>query len=145
MLSLYRRRLSDPCQSRPPGAVWSGNLRGCLGSVHIPLAVRTPRGRHRPMNMGPDIANSRYQRWLYLSSHTVAVSCHPYIPHLVSLFVVVLRTFGLGGVAVCEFCRPMVSGHPVRVCALRLVWIRSPCRSFVGNVECVHRPGFPRV
>ena len=100
MLSLCRRRLSDPCRSRPPDAVWSGNLRGCPGSVHIPLAVRNPRGRHRPMNMGPDIANSRYQRWLYLNSRTVAVFCHPYMPHFVSLFAVDLRTFGLGGVVV---------------------------------------------
>ena len=56
MLSLYRRRLSGSCQSRPPGAVWFDNLRGYLGNVHIPLAVRSPRGRHRLMNMGPDIA-----------------------------------------------------------------------------------------
>ena len=145
MLSLYRRRLSGPRRSRPPGVVWFDNLRGYLGNVHIPLAVRNPRGRHRPMNMGPDIANSRYQRWLYLNSRTVAVSCHPYMPRFVSLFAVGLRTFGLGGVAVYGFSRPMVSGHPVRVCALRLVWTRSPCRLFVGDVECVHRPGSSRV
>ena len=144
-LSLCRRRLSGFSQSRPPDVVWFGNLQGYPGNVHILLAVRNPRGRHRPMSMGPDIANSRYQRWLYLGSRTVAVSCHPYMPRFVSLFAVGLRTFDLGGVAVCEFCRPMVSGHPVRVCVLRLVWVCSPCCLFVGGAGCVHRPGFPRV
>ena len=102
MLSLYRRRLSGFRPSRPPGVVWFGNLRGYPGNVRILLAIRNPRGRHRLMNMGPDIANSRYQRWLYLNSRTVAVSCHPYMPRFVSLFAVGLRTFGLVGVVACE-------------------------------------------
>ena len=99
MLSLYRRCLGDPYQSRPPGAVWFGNLRGCLSNVHIPPA-RNLCGRRRLMNLGPDIVNSRYQRWLYLNIRTVVAFCHPYMPHFVSLFAVGLRTFGLGGTAV---------------------------------------------
>ena len=100
MLSLCRRCLSDPCRSRPPNAVCSGNLRGCPGSVHIPLAAHSPCGRHRLTNLGPDAANSRYRRWLYLNSRIVAVFCRPRTPRSVSLFAVDLRTFGLGGVVV---------------------------------------------
>ena len=144
MLSHYRRDLGDPYRHRPPGAVWFGNLRDCLSNIHIPLA-RNLCGRRRLMNLGPDIVNSRYQRWLDLNIRIVVAFCHPYMPHFVSLFVVGLHTFGLGGAVVYGFSHLMVSGHPVRVCALRLVWIRSPCRLFVGDMECVYRPGSPRV
>ena len=105
--------MSDFRQSRPPGVVWFGNLRGYPGSVRILLAVRNLRGRHRLMNMGPDIANSRYRKWLYLGSRIVAVSCRPYIPYLVFLSAVGLHSFGLGGVMVCQSSWPMVFGYSV--------------------------------
>ena len=134
MLFLYR--------NRPPGVVWLDNLRDCLGNVRIPLA-RNPCGRRRLKNLGPDIVNSRYQRWIALNISIAVAFYHPCMSLFVSLSAVGLHTFGLEGVVVCGFSQLMVSGHPVRVCASRLVWIHSPCYLVVGDVECVYRPGSP--
>ena len=113
MLFPCRKHLSGFHQSRPPGVVWFGNLRGYPGNVHFLLAVRNPRGRHRLMNMGPDTANYRYRKWLYPSSRIVAAFCRPYTPHFVFLSAVGPRTSDLGGVVVYQFSHPMVFGYPV--------------------------------
>ena len=144
MLFLYRRDLGDPYRDCPLGVVWFDNLRDGLGNVRIPLA-RNPCGRRRLKNLGPDVANSRYQRWIALNIRIVIACRYPCMPLFVSLSAVGLHTFGLEGVVVCGFSQPMVSGRPVRVCASRLVWIHSLCHPLVGDVECVCQPGSPRV
>ena len=111
MLFLYQRDLGDLYRNRPPGVVWLDNLRDCLGNVRILLA-RNPCGRHRLKNLGPDIVNSRYQRWLALNIRIVIAFYHPRMPLFLSLSAVGLRTFGLVGVAACGFSRLVVSGHP---------------------------------
>ena len=148
MLFLYQRGLGGPCRNRSPGVVWLDNLRDCLGSVRIPLA-RNPCGRRHLKNLGPGIVKFRYQRWLSLNIHIVSAFYHPCMPLFVFLSVVGLHTSGLEGVAACErqwrtagvrwaSSRLMAFGHPVRVCASRLVWIHSLCHPLVGDVECVY-------
>ena len=113
MLFPCRKHLSGFHQSCPPGVVWFGNLRGYPGIVRIPLAVRSPRGRHRLMNMGPDIVNFHCRKWLYLNSRIVAAFCRPCTSHFVFLSAVGLRTSDPGGVVVYQFSHPMVFGYPV--------------------------------
>ena len=145
MLFPCRKHLSGFHQSCPPGVVWFGNLRGYPGIVHIPLAVRSPRGRHRPMNMGPDTANFHYRKWLYLNSRIAAASCRPYTPRFVFPSAVDLRTSVLGGVVVYQSSCPMVFDYPALACALRLSYIRNLSCPFASDVGCALRPGLPRV
>ena len=144
MLFPCRKHLSGFHQSRPPGVVWFGNLRGYPGNVRILPAVRNPRGRHRLMSMGPGTANFRYRKWLYLNSRIAAVSCRLHIPRFVFPSVVDLRTSVLGGVVVYQSSCSMMFDYPVLACALRLSYIRNLRCPFASNVGCAHPPDFPQ-
>ena len=140
-----RKHLSGFHQSRPPGVVWFGNLRGYLGNVRTLPVARNPCGRHRLMSMGPDIVSFRCRRWLYLDSRIAAVSCRLHMPRYVFPSAVALRISVLGGVVVYQSSCLMMFDCPVLACALRLSYIRNLRCSFASDVGCAHRPGFPRV